>query len=109
MEQEDPFKKKALDALRTLYKDPDLDVAAFCHAMGMSKTLLNTRLQEAFGQSVSQLIRTYRLTLAREMLESGTGLTVAEVAYETGFNDPKYFTRCFAKEFGVTPSSLGKE
>ena len=109
VEQEDPFKKKALDALRTLYKDPDLDVAAFCHAMGMSKTLLNTRLQEAFGQSVSQLIRTYRLTLAREMLESGRGYSVADVAYETGFNDPKYFTRCFAKEFGITPSALGRE
>lgn len=109
VEQENPFKKKTLDALRSHYKNPDLDVAGFCQAMGMSKTLLNTRLQEAFGQSVSQLIRTYRLTLAREMLESGSGYTVAEVAYETGFNDPKYFTRCFAKEFGITPSSLGRE
>ena len=107
--QEDPFKEKTLDTLRSLYRNPDLDVNSFCQAMGMSKTLLNTRLQEAFGQSIGQLIRTYRLTLAREMLESGSGLTVAEAAYEVGFNDPKYFTRCFTKEFGVTPSSLGRE
>lgn len=107
--QEDPFKEKTLDTLRSLYRNPDLDVNGFCQAMGMSKTLLNSRLQEAFGQSIGQLIRTYRLTLAREMLESGSGLTVAEAAYEVGFNDPKYFTRCFTKEYGITPSSLGKE
>jgi len=106
--REDPFKEKALETLRGMYRDPDLDVNAFCLAMGMSKTLLNTRLQEAFGQSIGQFIRTYRLTLAREMLESGSGLTVAEVAYEVGFNDPKYFTRCFTKEFSASPSSVGK-
>ena len=108
LSQEDPFKEKVLESLQGLYKDPNLDVAVFCQAMGMSKTLLNTRLQEAFGLSIGQIIRTYRLTLAREMLESGSGLTVAEVAYEVGFNDPKYFTRCFTKEFGITPSEAGK-
>ena len=108
LRQEDPFKGKVLETLRSLYKDPDLDVNRFCQAMGMSKTLLNTHLQEAFGQSIGQIIRTYRLTVAREMLESGSGITVAEVAYEVGFNDPKYFTRCFTKEFGFTPSSAAK-
>ena len=106
--EENPFREKALDVLRTLYKNPDLDVNAFCQAMGVSKTLLNNKLQDAFGQSIGQFIRTYRLAVAKEMLESGTDATVAEVAYEVGFNDPKYFTRCFNKEFGVAPSSLGK-
>ena len=105
---EDPFKEKTLETLRALYKDPNLDVNAFCQAMGLSKTLLNKRLQEAFGQPIGQLIRTYRLTLARELLESGRDVTVAEVAYEVGFNDPKYFTRCFAKEFGRTPSEVNR-
>lgn len=106
--QDDPFKEKVLGILRNLYRNPDLDVNVLCQAMGMSKTLLNTRLQEAFGQSTGQLIRTYRLTLAREMLESGSGVTVAEVAYDVGFNDPKYFTRCFTKEFGIPPSAASK-
>ena len=106
--QQDPFKEKALETLRSLYRNPDLDVSSFCQAMGMSKTLLNTHVQEAFGQSIGQFIRTYRLTLAREMLESGGGMTVAEVAYEVGFNDPKYFTRCFSKEFNTSPSTVQK-
>ena len=108
-QQDDPFADKVLRTVRSLYKDPDLDVPAFCTAMGMSKTLLNKRIQEAFGQPVAQFIRTYRLSVAREMLLSNREnktLNISEIAYEVGFNDPKYFSRCFAKEFGFPPSNL---
>ncbi len=106
---EDPFADKVLQTVRSLYKDPDLDVPALCSAMGMSKTLLNKRIQEAFGQPVAQFIRTYRLSVAREMLRTNREnktLNISEIAYEVGFNDPKYFSRCFAKEFGFPPSNL---
>ena len=108
-QQDDPFMDKVLRTVRSLYKDPDLDVPAFCTAMGMSKTLLNKRIQEAFGQPVAQFIRTYRLSVAREMLLSNREnktLNISEIAYEVGFNDPKYFSRCFAREFGFPPSNL---
>ncbi|MBQ9193953.1 MAG: helix-turn-helix domain-containing protein [Bacteroidales bacterium] len=108
-QQEDPFATKVIDTLRALYKKPDLDVAAFCAAMGMSKTLLNKRIQETFGQPTAQFIRTYRLSVAREMLlnnRENKMLNISEIAYEVGFNDPKYFSRCFAKEFGVSQSSF---
>ena len=109
---EDPFADKVLQTVRTLYKDPDLDVPALCNAMGMSKTLLNKRIQEAFGQPVAQFIRTYRLSVAREMLRTNREnktLNISEIAYEVGFNDPKYFSRCFAKEFGFPPSNLAED
>ena len=109
VQQEDPFAEKVLRTVRSLYKDPDLDVPAFCNAMGMSKTLLNKRIQDAFGQPVAQFIRTYRLSVAREMLLSNREnrtLNISEIAYEVGFNDPKYFSRCFTKEFGFPPSTL---
>ena len=35
-------------------------------------------------------------------------MNISEIAYEVGFNDPKYFTRCFTKHFNVTPSSLSE-
>ena len=110
-QQKDPFMDKVLQTVRSMYKDPDLDVPALCTAMGMSKTLLNKRIQEAFGQPVAQFIRTYRLSVAREMLLSNREnkmLNISEIAYEVGFNDPKYFSRCFAKEFGFPPSSLAE-
>lgn len=109
--RDEKFVTKALNTVREMYKDPDLDVTAFCSAMGMSKTLLNNRLQETLGQSIGQFIRTYRLSIAREMLLNNSethSMNISEIAYEVGFNDPKYFTRCFSKEFGVAPSSYAE-
>lgn len=107
-EGDEQFKTKALAVVRDNYRNPDMDVSLFCQAMGMSKTLLNRKLQNSFGQSASQLISNYRLSLAAEMLtnnrETGT-MNISEIAYEVGFNDPKYFTRCFAKKYGVAPSA----
>ena len=43
------------------------------------------------------------------MLQAHKGnkqMTVAEIAYKVGFNDPKYFTRCFTKEFQINPSKM---
>ena len=106
---QDDFAGKVIETVRALYKDPDLDVPAFCAAMGMSKTLLNKRIQESFGQPVAQFIRTYRLSVAREMLlgnRETKNMNISEIAYEVGFNDPKYFSRCFTREFGTSPSTF---
>ncbi len=106
--RDEKFISKAIETIREMYKDPDLDVPAFCAAMGMSKTLLNNRMQETLGQSTGHFIRTYRLSIAREMLANNSethSMNISEIAYEVGFNDPKYFTRCFSKEFGFAPSA----
>lgn len=66
-------------------------------------------MQSLTGQSAGQFIRNYRLNLARELLlknKVNRTMNISEIAYEVGFNDPKYFTRCFTKHFNVTPSSL---
>lgn len=108
---DDKFVEKLIEAIRENYKNSELDVQEFCKVMGMSKTLLNKKMQESLGQSIGQFIRTYRLSIAREMLvnnkESKT-MNVSEIAYEVGFNDPKYFTRCFTKEYGTAPSAFSK-
>ena len=105
------FSAKLLETIQKMYKDPDLDVQAFSDGMGMSRSLLNDKIQLSFGQSIAQFIRTYRLNVAKEMICNGTNkdMNVSEIAYEVGFNDPKYFTRCFTKEFDATPSDLFKE
>ena len=105
------FSAQLLETIQKLYKDPELDVYKLADALGMSRAMLNEKIQEGFGLSIAQFIRTYRLNVAKEMLSNGTNtdMTVSEIAYEVGFNDPKYFTRCFAKEFGATPSEMQKK
>lgn len=102
------FVERVMETIRGLYKDPDLDVLTFCKAIGMSRSVLNAKIQDTFGQSIAQFIRTYRLNVAKEILTNSShgNINISEVAYEIGFSDPKYFTRCFSKEFGVSPSSV---
>ena len=108
--KESDFSTKLLVAIQKLYKDPDLDVQTLADAMGMSRSQLNDKIQGMLGQSIAQFIRTYRLNVAKEMICNGTNkdMNISEIAYEVGFNDPKYFTRCFTKEFDATPSDLQK-
>ena len=55
---------------------------------------------------LGQFIRNYRLSMARELLANNkANRNITEIAYSVGFNDPKYFTRCFTKMYGVSPSA----
>ena len=38
-----------------------------------------------------------------------TDLTVAEVAYATGYTSPSYFAKCFKEKFGVLPSDVREQ
>ncbi len=105
------FSEQLLEAIQKLYKDPELDVYKLADALGMSRNLLNEKIQQGFGLSIAQFIRTFRLNVAKEMICNGTNadMNISEIAYEVGFNDPKYFTRCFTKEFDATPSDLHRK
>ena len=112
MEEESGDKKflsQVMEVIKDNYKNSYFEVSDFCEAVGVSKSLLNKKLQSLIGQSAGQFIRNYRLNIARELILKNREtkiMNIAEVAYEVGFNDPKYFTRCFTKQFNVTPSSL---
>ena len=63
------------------------------------------KLKAATGLSISLYVRKLKLSKGIQMLLS-TNLTISEIAYQTGFNDPKYFTRVFSAEFGVSPKEM---
>jgi len=115
MEEESGDKKflnRIMDVIKENYKNSYFEVSDFCEAAGVSKSLLNKKLQSLVGQSAGQFIRNYRLNIARELVlknRENKSMSIAEIAYEVGFNDPKYFTRCFTKYFNTTPSSLLNE
>lgn len=106
---DEKFLRKALEVIKENYKNTEYETGDFIKAMGVSKSLLNKKLQMLTGQSIGHFIRNYRLSIAHEMiLKSRGNMNISEVAYEVGFNDPKYFTRCFTKHFGIPPSNLNK-
>lgn len=105
------FSTKVQEVLRDNYRNSYFDVTAFSEAMGVSRTLLNKKLQALFGESANQLMRNYRLKVAYDLIlenRSTKNMNISEIAFEVGFNDSKYFTRCFTKQYGLSPTALMK-
>ena len=107
---DEKFIHQAIQTVKANYKNPNYEVADFISDMGISKSLLNKKMNILTGQPAVQFIRNYRLAVAHELILKKKGnLNISEIAFEVGFNDPKYFTRCFAKHFGVAPSMLSRD
>ena len=100
-----PFIEKVIRILEQNYSNSEFGVAELCEAMNMSRPLLSRRLNEEAGLPTTQFIRNYRLNIAKQLLQESGGRNITEIAYSVGFNDPKYFTRCFTKLYGVSPSA----
>lgn len=109
--QDKAFMDKVLDTMKRNYSNAEYGIEDFTADMGISRSPLYKKIQSLTGTSVGELLRNYRLNMAKEILTSNSGrtLTIAEVAYKVGFNDPKYFTRCFTKHFNVPPSKFAGE
>lgn len=81
----------------------DLSVEELARAMGMSRVHLYKKITALTGKSPIEFIRLLRLKRATQYLAESQ-LTIAEIAYRLGFNNPKYFSRYFKEEFGILPS-----
>lgn len=81
------------------------DSSKLAKHFAMSESQLYRKLKSITGKSTAIFIRSIRLEKARELLVHDD-VTVAEVAYATGFNDPSWFSRAFKKEFGKAPSQM---
>jgi len=76
--------------------------------MGMSRMQLHRKLKALINQTASDFIMGIRLQKAYELLQT-QNYNSSEVAYQTGFNSPSYFSRTFKKKYGYTPSDLLKK
>lgn len=83
----------------------DFGNAQLAFHLSMSESQLFRKLKALTGRSTAVYIRSIRLQEARKLMQSSS-LTISEIAYEVGFSDPSYFSRVFAKEFGMPPSAM---
>lgn len=102
---DEDFIQRAIDCVNNHLEDGDFDQPQFADEMKTSKSTLYKKLKSLTGLNTSAFIRNVRLKAAcRIMEEKGNNVRVSELAYAVGFNDPKYFSACFKKEFGMLPS-----
>jgi signal transduction histidine kinase/ligand-binding sensor domain-containing protein/DNA-binding response OmpR family regulator len=102
------FMTKAVDLIKQRISDPELSVENLGDEIGMSRGHLHRKLKALTGQSPSEFIRTIRLKQAAYLLEK-ENIPVSEVTYLVGFSSPSYFTSCFNKFFGLTPTQFKEQ
>jgi len=105
---DEQFINKALDLVEKNISKTDYTVEELSRDLGMSRTLLYKKILSITGKPPLEFIRSIRLKRAAQLLLKSQ-LHVSEIAFEVGFNDPKYFRKHFKNEFGVLPSRYSEK
>ncbi|PIF29922.1 two component regulator with propeller domain [Flavobacterium sp. 9] len=97
--------KKAFKIVEDNISNELFDIPFFCSELGVSRTMLFLKIKAWTNYTPNEFIHEIRLKRAAQLLEQNK-LNVSEVSYKVGFNNPKYFSKCFQKKYGETPSQF---
>lgn len=105
---DEKFLTQALEIVEKNLDVPEFSVEDLSRDMFMNRVTLYRKIISLTGRTPIEFIRSIRLKRAAQLLEK-SGLTIAEIAYEVGFNNPKNFTKFFKEEFKMLPSKYASE
>jgi len=100
------FMEKVQKSITSRLDDSSFTVDDLARATYLSRRQLERRLVDLAGLTPGQLIRKTRLHHAKQLLTTNALLSVTEAAQRIGFEDTKYFSRLFQKEFNISPSEI---
>lgn len=106
-ENDQKFLSGIMKWLEQHYTNPNLIIDDMVTPSGMSRSSFYNRLKLLVQMSPLELLNDFRIKKA-EMYLKDSDLSIAEIAYRVGFNDPSYFTRLFKAREGVTPTVYRK-
>ena len=101
--QEEVFIQNLLKLMNENINNFDLNIDYLASELSMSRTVFFNKLKSLTGLSPVEFVREVRFERAAEFMRE-TQLTVSEISYQVGIEDPRYFSRCFKQKFGLTPS-----
>ena len=88
--------------------DPELSLESLPGLAGVSDAYLRRIFKKQYGTGPAGFVIRRRISLARQLLVGGENYTVTQVAAMSGFKDPLYFSRCFKKQLGLSPTQYCK-
>ncbi|MFO7526867.1 MAG: ATP-binding protein, partial [Ignavibacteriaceae bacterium] len=99
------FINRVIPIIQHHLAEEEFSIEAFSKELGMSRKQLYKKLKALTGKSPSRYLRSFRLSVAKEMIKEQKG-NISEIAYSVGFSSPIYFSKCFKDEYGYPPSEL---
>lgn len=104
---DEAFLKKAIAIIQEHLTEPEFNVNRFSKEIGFSRSQLHRKILGLTNLVPNHFIRMLRMQHAKQLLDKKYA-TVSEIAYESGFSNLSYFSRCFKEQFGQTPSEYEK-
>ncbi|GAA3594162.1 two-component regulator propeller domain-containing protein [Flavivirga amylovorans] len=106
---DDTLFKKAIVLVTDNISNEQFDIPTFSSELGISRTLLFTKIKAWTNFTPNGFINEIRLQRAKEILENNAEINISQVSYMVGFKYSKYFSKCFQKRFGETPKKYVKK
>ena len=103
------FITRATEIVMQHLADGDYNREAFAKDMAMSESTLYNKVKATTGQTVIAFITSIRLKEAQRIIQSNPNILISDVATQVGFNTPKYFSKCFKKEFDIFPKEYAEK
>jgi len=100
---DDDFMQKVLIFIESNLSNTELSVDQLSTHLNISRIHTYRKIKALTGQSAVEFIRSVRLKKAAQLILAGQN-NFTEVAFDTGFSTPSYFTKCFREHFGKTPT-----
>ena len=94
----------AVSYINANYKNSDLSIETVCNESNISPTMFRQLFKKHYQKTPIEYIIGLRIEHARNLISSG--VSIESAAFDSGFNDPKYFTRVVKKYFGCTPRAF---
>ena len=98
------FLIKLMGYTECIWSQASITVSDFEENLGYSKSKLYRTMMNLVGKSPNKFLRDYRLNEALKLLEEQNS-NISEIAYQTGFSSPAYFSKCFQNMYGILPSN----
>lgn len=105
---DEEFIDKIVTFINDNLSNPELSVDQLANCVSLSKVQVYRKLKAISGLSIVEFIRTFRLKKASQLILENK-MNVSDIAFETGFSSPSYFTKCFHDHFGKTPSEFASD
>ena len=102
------FIRQAAQKVFRSIEETDYSVTKLANELSLSREQTHRKLKKYTNLSTGQFIRFLRLLSSHKYLNEGT-LTIAEISYKVGFDNPGYFNKCFSKEFGMPPGKVRRD
>jgi YesN/AraC family two-component response regulator len=106
---DESFLSDVINVIKENLTEKDFSIDTLCKIMGLSRSNMFRKLRGLIQMSPSDLIIKIKLGHAEELMKKKTLSRISDIAYESGFHDPKYFSTLFKKHYRKTPKEFIEE